>query len=410
MCEGLLLARFSSAFSPSECDLLLFTSCGLQIATALANTRLLLSLETDRHYFQHILDQLPEGVMLAEATSGIIRYTNNMASQILGIERENLTDLPLHVASRTFQHLARQPEPFFFWTFAVIRALAGETLNQIETVVVRPDGSQVPVSCSSAPLRPTRGEVTGAVLVLRDMTHQKHLEHHKNAFLALASHELRTPLTAILGYAEIIEHLVTTSRVDSLNAEALVPAAHHILFESEQMAYLIDEMLDLSSLDQDQLTLHLTWNNLVQLLEQVIEAQQLTTKKHQLRLTLAEEVRTNGCNAHCDRIRITQVMSNLIANAIKYSTQGGDIEIGLRPEGQINKRALIWVKDHGPGIAQEDLPHLFERFYRSQRPDQSIGGLGIGLYLVKQIIARHNGHIWVESTEGATFYITLPLA
>ena len=101
----------------------------------------------------------------------------------------------------------------------------------------------------------------------------------------------------------------------------------------------------------------------------------------------------------------------MINNAIKYSPLGGEIEVGLRLEGQTKSHALLWVKDQGLGIPEADRPRLFDRFYRSQKLEGYLSGLGIGLYLVKQVIVRHDGRIWVDSTEGkgSTFFILLPL-
>lgn len=293
----------------------------------------------------------------------------------------------------------------------MVRALSGETLHRVETVVVRPNGTQVPVLCSSTPLRTAQGRITGAILVLQDITVQKRLERDKNAFLALASHELRTPLTAVLGYADLLKHMVADPELLQHDPEFLRAAIKHISIEAEQMAFLIDEMLDLSSLDQDQLTLHRGRHNLVQLLTQVVEPLAQTTEKHQLRLVLKDCAPDEHCIALVDAIRMTQALRNLVGNAMKYSPQGGEVEIGMRLERQVPPQALLWIKDHGLGITPEDLPHIFERFYRSQKLDRAISGLGVGLYLVKQVVTRHGGSIWVESAEGcgSIFYVRLPL-
>ncbi len=409
--EGVLIVGLATPLRLEGNDLLLFLSCGLHLSTAISHARLQRKLLYGHQYVQGMLDQVPEGVIIADAVSGQIRYVNPQAAQILGMALTDLIDSPLHHSTHTHQQGTEQQTPRSFWTFAVIRALAGETLHQMETVVWRPDGVQVPVYCSAAPLQGERGAITGAILVLQDMTLQKHLERHKNAFLALASHELRTPLTAVLGYAEIIEKTTARPETHRLDPAVLQTSAHHIMHEAEHMAFLIDEMLDLSSLDHDQLILHLAQYDLREILERIVETQRQTSQKHQLRLVLDERTRANGCTTSTDRARLVQAFSNLVANAIKYSPLGGEIEVGLRQEGQPPNRVCIWVTDHGLGIAPEDLPHLFQRFYRSRKLDRAISGLGVGLYLAKQIIERHSGHIWVESTEGhgATFSVILPL-
>lgn len=410
--EGLLIAGFTLPLPLEGQDALILVNCGLHLASALSHARLQKQVRHGSHFLQEILDQVPEGVIIAESASGQIRYANPVAAQILGTTLADLIDSPLHLPAQALQEAAEHPQPRSFWIFAVIRALAGETIQQMETVVFRPDGTQVSVRCSAAPLQVEQGALSGAILILQDMTLQKHLEHHKNAFLALASHELRTPLTAVLGYADLIEKMMARpDYAHQPNLEELQIGAAHIVREAEHMALLIDAMLDLSSLDQDQLTLHLGAYDVRALLVRVVEAQQQITSNHHLRLILDERTQAQGCITSVDGTRLLQTFHNLVSNAIKYSPQGGEIEIGMRQEDQPARRVCIWVADHGLGIAREDLPHVFQRFYRSRKPDRAISGLGVGLYLVKQIIERHGGHIWVESTEGegATFSIILPL-
>ncbi len=111
------------------------------------------------------------------------------------------------------------------------------------------------------------------------------------------------------------------------------------------------------------------------------------------------------------RTRIIQVLNNLINNAVKYSPDHNEIEVGLRFTVDKPDEVIIWVRDHGIGIAANELPHIYERFHRASNLDRSISGLGIGLYLVNELVTQHEGHIWVESIEGkgSTFYVTLPL-
>jgi two-component system sensor histidine kinase VicK len=113
-----------------------------------------------------------------------------------------------------------------------------------------------------------------------------------------------------------------------------------------------------------------------------------------------------------DEERLIQVLNNLISNAIKYSPRGGEIEIGVRQTPEHPEEVLIWVRDHGIGITAGALSHIFERFYRSDQLGRGIAGLGIGLYLVKEFVTRHGGHVWAESSEGvgSIFYVQLPLS
>lgn len=409
--EGIMLAEFATSWQARDLDHSLFIQAGLHLASALSAARLHLEVARQRLDMRELLEQLPEGIVVTEDTSGLIRYANPMAAQILGTARADLIGAPLQLPAQALQQLAAQQKPLFFWTFAVVRALSGETLHRVETVVVRPDGTQVPVLCSSTPLRTAQGGITGAILMLEDITVQKRLERDKNTFLTLAGHELRTPLTSVLGYADLLRQLVSEPEPPRRDPALLEVAATRISLEAEQMTFLINEMLDLSSLDQEQFLLHRTRHNLAHLLMQVVEPLARTTETHQFRLVLENGVSYEHCIALIDALRMTQALRHLADNAIKYSPRGEDVEIGMRLERQAPPQALLWFKDHGSGIAREDLPHVFERFYRSQKLDRALSGLGVGLYLARQIITRHGGRIWVESTEGqgSTFFVRLPL-
>jgi signal transduction histidine kinase len=277
-------------------------------------------------------------------------------------------------------------------------------------VLTRPDGSRVSLLATTAPLRLESGAITGSVSVFQDITERKSLEQQKNDFLSMASHELRTPITSIQGFAEILQLLQV--RGQSLDSPLSTRAINQIVEQSQCLTRLIEEMLDLTRLEQARLLFHFAPHDLLKTLAQVIESQALLSKQHALRLVL-EEVQSGEAVIGCfDEERIVQVLSNLISNAIKYSPRGGEIEIGLRRTREQPGEALVWVKDRGIGIPAGALPHIFERFYRSEKLEHAISGLGIGLYLVKEIVTRHGGRVWVESTEGAgsTFSVQLPLA
>lgn len=411
---GVLIAQFTMPISMTEQVLSILSSCGRHLATTLSNAHLHRTMFQERLQQQEVLDQMPEGIIITEATSGIIQYANPVAAQILNIPLAEFVGAPYYLPRQALQQVvgqhAEQQPPLFPWTFAVSRALSGKTLHSVETVVIRPDGARLPVLCSSAPLRTVQGALAGAVLILQDITLQKQLEYERNAFLTLASHELRTPLTAVLGYADLLAEMATLSPLEPPDPHMLGMAAQNISSQAEQLAFLIEEMLDLSSLDCDQLTLHLAPTNVAKLLKQVQATQEKATERHHIHLVLDEQIQAHNYTIQADANRLTQALNNIVNNAIKYSPEGGDIEVGMRLEGQPPCQIRLWVKDHGLGISQDDLPHLFERFYRSPKLDAALSGLGIGLYLVKQVITRHDGQIWVESVEGqgSTFFILLP--
>lgn len=279
---------------------------------------------------------------------------------------------------------------------------------------MRPDGSRTFILSSAAPLRSDNGMISGAVIVFQDITAKKSIEQQKNEFLSIASHELRTPITAIQGFAEILQfQMAQQAELDPQSDHALAV----ITEQSERLSQLIEEMLDISRIEHVQLLLTRAPHDLISMLKHVIETQASTSKNHHITLLLEGLTEQDTLIGNIDENRMVQIISNLINNAIKYSPKGGNIEVGLHyPRTGPNKpddtnECLIWVKDTGLGIPAADLPHIFERFHRSSTVDRSISGLGIGLYLVKELVTRHGGHVWAESTEGtgSTFYVKLPL-
>ncbi len=412
--EGLLTIIFQESISAQDPEVRALERCGTHIASALAHARLHMAVENERTRLRVVLDQLPEGILITEAANGLISYANTSAEHLLGIPLTDLIGTPLD------RHLQAHPETDSKtqnippWNFVVVRALSEETVKTQETLVTRADGSFVVSLCSSAPLFSANGTLTGAVLVFQDITVQKSLEQHKNEFLSMTSHELRTPITAIQGLAELLQmNNAHDQRLDSSRSQR---AFKQIVEQSQHLTKLIEEMLDLSRIEQARFTLKRAPIDVLALLMNVVESQAPITRRHQLHLNIEANETANTLIANVDEERLIQVLNNLISNAIKYSPAGGQIEIGLRPmmksdAPQTPYEALIWVKDQGIGITPEEIPHIFKRFHRASTLDPSFSGLGIGLYLVQEIMESHGGRAWVESTEGigSTFYVLLPL-
>lgn len=235
----------------------------------------------------------------------------------------------------------------------------------------------------------------------------------KDNFLSLASHELRTPITAIQGFAELLQ--MRLQQGDLLDTPRSMRALTSIIHHSEHLTHLLEDMLDLSCIENDHFYVKATMHDLVPILMQVVETQKLHTRQHNIYIILDGLRAIDTLPANIDYDRMIQVLNNLLNNAIKYSPLGGNIEVGIRRETLDQKgieHCLIWVKDHGLGIEAQELPHIFERFYRARSLNHSIKGAGIGLYLVKELITRHQGRVWAESEpgQGSTFYIQLPLS
>lgn len=224
----------------------------------------------------------------------------------------------------------------------------------------------------------------------------------RDMFLSLAAHELKNPLTAILGNIQLVERRLLRAAEPDQRLLRPSQVAHA---QVRRLGHLIATLLDVSRIEAGQLTISCVPLDLCALTRQVLEAIEPTIIDHQLALELpAAPLRIMG-----DAGRLEQVLSNLLQNAVKYSPAGGTIGVRLARQGD---RAALAVSDQGIGIEPEALPHLFEPFYRSaDAARQSVTGMGIGLYVVREIMTLHGGSVTVESTlgQGSCFTIWLPL-
>jgi len=224
----------------------------------------------------------------------------------------------------------------------------------------------------------------------------------RDAFLSIASHELKTPLTSLIGYAYVLEN--SDPSVPE-SAERARRAVDVIKRQSRRLNDLIENMLDVSRLQQGQFTVERAPMDLAQLLRRAVDELRLTSTSHQLSLTGADEpLPTMG-----DKVRLEQVFHNLIGNAIKYSPRGGPVSVVVSKHAS---HTHIAVTDAGIGVPQDALPRLFTPFFRASNVGDGSSGFGIGLYIVKEIVERHDGTVAVTSIEGtgSTFSVTLPLA
>ncbi len=244
---------------------------------------------------------------------------------------------------------------------------------------------------------------------------QAELLKNKDEFLSIVAHELRTPLTSLKGFSQLLLRPPGHTRSPETIAHCLEQIDHQV----DRMAKLVSDLLDVSRIHLDRLQLERTRVNLTSLAEEVVNQMRATTQAHHISIVkgiVKGESIVKGKDKGkdyvvgiWDRDRISQVLKNLLANAIQYSPQGGRIEVKISRQGA---EALVAIHDEGIGITTEDLTHLFDRYYRSSEASSArAGGMGLGLFVAKGIIEAHQGRIWVESTEGegSTFYFTLPL-
>jgi len=251
-----------------------------------------------------------------------------------------------------------------------------------------------------SPLFNERGEIRGAIIVFTDVTEKKRLEKVRQDFISNVSHELKTPLTSIKAMVEVL--LEGGAEDSKLRKDFL----ENINQEVDRLSKLVSDLLLLSRLESDKEFLNPVPTDFVTLINRAVSRFQPRAMKEGLVLSL--DIRGEIPPLRVDVNYMDQVISNLIDNAIKYTPSGGRIDIIVE---DIGKGVKVSVKDTGIGIPKEDLPRIFERFYRGDKSrNLSLGGVGLGLSIVKHIIEAHGGSVGVESEigKGSTFYFILP--
>ena len=268
-----------------------------------------------------------------------------------------------------------------------------------ESSLRRRDGSEIPVLTMTVLHRDPQGSPAFISLVAHDITQRKEVERMKDELVATVSHELRTPLASLRGFSELMlkREFGEEKRREFLGI---------IQKETIRLSELINNFLDLQKMEWGRQTYDPTQIELGPLLQESLALFEGGNQHHRFTLEIAADLRP----VVVDPSRLRQVLSNLLANAVKYSPNGGDVRIQARVDGS---DALISISDRGIGIPSDAMPFLFSKFFRVHNgPHRQIGGTGLGLALVKQIILAHHGRVWAESTEGqgSIFHFTLPMA
>jgi PAS domain S-box-containing protein len=223
----------------------------------------------------------------------------------------------------------------------------------------------------------------------------KELNNKKDEFIALASHELKTPLTSMSGFLQVLQRTAP----DGMNMRFLDKA----MLQLEKLNMLINDLLDISKVQAGKLQFYFEPLNLAALIEDICETFVQSVPGYEIISELDENLMVRG-----DKIRLEQVITNLINNAVKYAPESKKIEVTAANKAG---KAIVAIKDHGMGIRKEDQAHIFTQFYRVKDHEKHVSGLGLGLYITRKIVERHGGDIWVESElgNGATFIFTIPV-
>ena len=252
-----------------------------------------------------------------------------------------------------------------------------------------------------APLKNEKGNVLGTVLVWHDITQQKEIENMKTEFVSMVSHELRTPLTSIKGYAALLQDPKLGLLTEKQNRAILI-----INKESDRLTYLINDILDLSKLEAGKIKLNIEPVNLEECIDNAASLEDVKKKN----ISFRKRIPKNMPLVPADKGKITQVFTNLISNAAKFTKPKGKIMVMLSNREK-DDFVVVKVKDTGIGIAKKHIPNLFNKFYQVESHlRRNVGGTGLGLPIVKEIVTLHKGEISVKSKikQGTSIIFKLP--
>jgi PAS domain S-box-containing protein len=347
-----------------------------------------------------IIQAMPGAVAFCD-THGAITRVNPAAAALFGIPPAELTP-PFSLAGAVQNAFSPDGTPLPPEEHPLNQALRGTTSMGYRFMMRRYDtGEEVHLLTTFAPIRDVMGRIIGAVAASDDITQATKLEQQKDEFLSIASHELKTPLTSLRLFVELSYRRLR---------RAGSPEADHILGMERslgRMERLVNDLLDVTRINAGRLEMRPEVRDLCLLCRQIVEEQSAASER-----PIGQDIPDGPLLAEVDPARIGQVLINLLSNALKYSPMSCAITVRLAEiEG---RRALICVRDEGVGIPPEVQAGLFQRFYRvpdTQVLNGSEVGLGLGLYISRQIVERHGGEIWVESAIGAgtAFCFTLHL-
>lgn len=373
------------------------------------------SLHDEKAKSEIILNSIDDGVLLID-TNRTIQLFNKAAEKITGWAQKDAIGLDyksvIKLINDKNEPYSTEQDPLeqIFFEIAPIRDNNANLMTNSE--------KSVAISISVSPLISQDNEVTGAVAVFRDVTLERQEEKQRAEFISTASHEMRTPVAAIEGYLALAMN-ERVCRIDG-KAREYLDKAHS---STEHLGKLFQDLLTSAKAEDGRLQNHPVVIEMGEFLEQLTEDMRFTAEKKGLAADFLiganpeDAVSTKNTGAmklvrplyyvHADQERLREVVVNIFDNAIKY-TEAGKISIGLAGDDHVIQ---IRVQDTGHGIPPEDVPHLFEKFYRvDNTATRTIGGTGLGLFICRKIVEMYSGRIWVTSEfgKGSTFFINLP--
>ena len=345
------------------------------------------NLEQESKRLHSILAYMTDGV-LATNRRGQITMINDMAKRQLGIEsddalNQNILELLKIEEEYELRDLITQSPELMIYS---------QNLN----------GEYISLRVRFALIRRESGFISGLVAVLHDTTEQEKEERERRLFVSNVSHELRTPLTSVKSYLEALDEGALTEPV----APDFIKVS---LDETNRMMRMVTDLLDLSRIDNESSHLDVELINFTAFITFILNRfDKMRSQDEEKKYELVRDYPINSVWIEIDTDKMTQVIDNILNNAIKYSPDGGKITISMKTT---DDQMILSISDQGLGIPKQDLPKIFDRFYRVDRArSRAQGGTGLGLAIAKEIIKQHKGFIWAKSEygKGSTFTIVLP--
>jgi PAS domain S-box-containing protein len=361
-------------------------------------------LSTEQIKAEAVISNINEGVMVID-NSRKIQLFNNAAQDLTGWDADSAQNidysLVLQLKTSDDQALTESTDPF------ALAAKTGENVDRDNLVMTTRAGHKVQLNVSISPILDQNKRPAGAIALFRDISKAKEVERQKDEFVSTASHEMRTPVAAIEGYISLAMN-PNVATIDD-RAKKYLEKAHDTI---GHLGDLFRDLLSVTKAEEASLNTKIEPVSLGELLQGAVDDMQFVAQKKNL--TLVYQIGGQGGKAIAPLFyvaasteRLREVVMNLMDNAIKFTAEGG---IRVTLEGN-DKEVTVGISDTGLGIAAEDMPHLFQKFYRiDSSATRTIGGTGLGLYLCRRLIELFNGRIWVDSKvgQGSTFHFTLP--
>lgn len=374
-------------------DRTLLHSFATQAAIAVQNAQLYNMVKQNEQRLDALFDSAADGILLISANQ-VIEHCNPAFTRLVSQPAEN-------IHGKTHDQIVRIENPTQDITLE--KAIAGgwpltpHAQLYVEGDLVREGLPPLPIGVTYAPMLSPENKLINIIATFRDITNFRKADEAKTTFISIVSHELKTPVALIKGY------VCTLNRKDvEWDSEFVDESLKIIEEEADHLNELIENLLDATRLQTGKFAIQKTDISIPSMVKRLVDRFSTQTKTHTFKINIPDDFPS----VMADDTRIEQVISNLLSNAIKYSEKG---EICISGEVRPDK-VIICVSDEGPGIAPQDFPFIFDRFYRSPDTARKTKGAGLGLYLTKQIVEAHKGRIWVdtERDNGARICFSLP--